>query len=127
MADLHLDQHISPTTAALLTRHGHTVVTAYSLGMHKATDAEHLLHAAQHRRIVVSCDDDFLVLQEAWLHWPAVWQLDPLPTHAGVLVVPGSWPIPQVASEVNAFLRWGYPLTNVLYQYKVPRGQWVRH
>jgi hypothetical protein len=122
VADFHIDQNTPPSLAPELRRLGHTALTARDLGMRQARDAEHLLHAAQHGRIVITRDKDFLELQIAWLRWPVAWGLSPSPSHAGILVIPSVWPVPYAAQEIDAFLQGMAGVTNLLYEYMVGQG-----
>jgi hypothetical protein len=72
--------------------------------MQYAEDAEHLLHAAQNGRILVTRDRDFLGLHTAWLLWPIAWQMSPSPQHAGIMLIPGTWSVPLAAQELHARL-----------------------
>jgi predicted nuclease of predicted toxin-antitoxin system len=53
------DQDVYGTTIGFLSGLGHDVVTAAQLGLAQAEDAELLLSANQHGRILVSRDPDF--------------------------------------------------------------------
>jgi hypothetical protein len=83
--------------------------------MHEAADAEHLLRAARHGRILVTRDLDFLELQTAWQQWPLFWQAPNRPAHAGIILVSSNWRAAQVAREVHAFLQLGWSLRDMLY------------
>jgi hypothetical protein len=125
VADFHIDQNTPPSLASTLHRLGHVALTARDLGMRQARDAEHLLHAAQHGRIIVTRDKDFLELHLAWIRWPVAWGISPLPFHAGILVIPSVWTVPLAAREIETFLRTGPMLANALHEYVVNRG-WQR-
>jgi hypothetical protein len=126
VAEFHLDQNVPPSCAPLLRQAGHTVVTAWALGMQYAEDAEHLLYAAQTSRILVTRDRDFLGLHAAWLLWPVAWQVAPLPQHAGIVLIPGNWSVPQAAQELHAFVQGGRVLVNTLHEHDNVRG-WLAH
>lgn len=96
---------------------GHTVVTRWQLGMMQAEDAEHLLHAAQSGRVLVTRDKDFSGLHVAWQLWVGVWQVQPQPEHGGILLVPSHWSVTHTAREVDAFVQGGPRLTNVMYEH----------
>jgi hypothetical protein len=115
VADFHLDQSVPSGAAVELRRQGHRVTTARDLNMHEAADAEHLLHAAEHRRILVSRDLDFLELQTAWHQWPPFWQAPARPAHAGIVLVSSNWRAVQAAQEIVQFLGQGWPLDDMLY------------
>ena len=127
MADLHVDQSVPGGTGRLLAQGGHAVVTARGLGMWQAEDPEHLLHAALHHRILITRDNDFLTLHIAWLLWSQAWQVQPLPEHAGIVIIPSQWPVHVAAREIDALRRHGVPFSNILYRYEAPPGGWVRH
>ena len=93
--------------------------------MRQARDAEHLLHAAQHHRTVLTRDRDFLELHVALLDWAAAWGVSPAPEHAGILVIPSTWTVPFAASQINTFLLGNSRTSNTLYEYDAVRG-WVR-
>jgi hypothetical protein len=122
MADFHIDQNTPPSLAPALRGVGHLALTARDLGMRQARDAEHLLHAAQNHRIVVTRDKDFLELHLAWLRWPVAWGVSPAPRHAGILVIPSDWQVPFAAREVDTFVQGVRSLENALYEYVVNRG-----
>lgn len=127
MEALHLDQSVPSGAVLILRQHGHAAVTARDLGMRHADDALHLLEAALQRRILVTRDNDFLSLHIAWHDWPRAWGVQPLPEHAGILIVSSQWRAVRAAQEIESVLQQGWPLTNVLYRYETPPGDWVQH
>lgn len=58
----HLDENIDPAIAHGLRRHGIDVTVASDAGLLGATDEEHLAFAHAARRVLVTHDDDYLVL-----------------------------------------------------------------
>jgi len=127
--ELHLDQSVLGTLVHHLRQLHYVVVTARGLGMQAAEDADHLLHAAQHSRVVITKDKDYLVLQVAWLKWPPAWNVPTTPNHAGILVIYDHWPSAVAAQEVHTALSSGWPLTNWLHHFEVPVSgppRWVR-
>jgi hypothetical protein len=111
----------------LLRQFGHAVITSRDIGMRYSDDAEHLLYAADHSRILVTRDNDFLGLHVAWHLWPRAWGVLPPPQHAGILIIPSQWRGIQAAREIETFLLRGPLPTNVLYRYEVPSGAGVGH
>jgi hypothetical protein len=85
---------------------------AADLQMQRAPDAEHLLCAWQNRRILVSRDLDFLELHTAWMKWPPSRGLQHPPEHAGILLIPSDWSVPQAAHELDLLIQSGRHLTN---------------
>jgi len=70
----YLDNDVSVKVANLLNAKGHDVVSARSLDLRSATDAEHLLNAALSNRILVSHNfDDYELLHDAWQRWSTAW------------------------------------------------------
>jgi predicted nuclease of predicted toxin-antitoxin system len=58
----HLDEHVDPVIADGLRRRGIDATTTVETGLLSATDEEHLTLALRQRRVIVTCDRDFLVL-----------------------------------------------------------------
>ena len=94
--------------------------------MQLAGDADHLLHAAQDDAILVTRDRGFLGLNTAWRLWADAWQVWPRPQHAGILLIPGDWPVPRAAGEIHAFVQLGWPLPNRLYEHDRVQGWLAR-
>lgn len=118
MASLFLDHNVLPRVGRILRELGHVVMTAQDCHLERATDREVLLWAGPSGLMVVSGDDDFLVLHRAGIV-----------EHAGILLTP---PIPgepwrrarDMAYAIDALVRSGQPLVNALYIWK-PAG-WAR-
>jgi len=128
--ELHLDQNVPGMVAFYLRQLHYDLVTAREIGMERAEDAEHLLHAAQNNRVIITKDKDYLVLQVAWLKWPPAWNVPSPPPHAGILIIHDHWSASSAAQEVHRVLSRGGTLTNVLYHYDAHhRGgpAWVPH
>lgn len=125
MANFHLDQNVSSQIGVGLESLGHTVVTAYALGMGEADDEEHLLVPAHHRRIVVTYNrKDFILLHHAWLRWQEHWQIEHL--HSGILIVPDKRPIFPYVQAIDTLSQERYGgFDNQLYEWR--NGAWGEH
>ena len=120
----YLDNNLAVQIADELTRRGHFARTASDLKLTHASDATQLMTAAQHGWVLLSNDGDFIVLQAAWLEWPAAWGLARGPEHAGILLIPqeqlGG---PAAAAElVHQFVSTEPVLTNSLWRWTRARG-----
>ncbi len=60
------DTHIAKAVAAQLRNRGIDIVRCEEVGMAEAKDVDHLTYAVQENRIVITCDDDFIVLAQEW-------------------------------------------------------------
>ena len=58
----HLDEHVSPAVAAGLRRPGIHVTTTREVGLQSADDTEHIAFALPAGRVIVTHDEDYLVL-----------------------------------------------------------------
>ena len=58
----HLDEHVSPAVAAGLRRRGIDVTTTREVGLQGADDTEHIAFALPAGRVIVTHDEDYLVL-----------------------------------------------------------------
>ncbi len=58
----HLDEHVSPAIAAGLRRRGIDVTTTRDVGLQGADDIDHIAFALPAGRVIVTHDDDYLVL-----------------------------------------------------------------
>ena len=105
---------------------GHDVATARELGLTRLTDDAQLLSAVPASRVLVTRNrDDFTLLHDAWLTWPAAFGVA-LPPHPGILVLD---PAPHGAHSVvlEAFLAATTParLANeILWWHR--RAGWLR-
>jgi hypothetical protein len=87
VAQLYLDHNVAIGVARELTALGHQPVSARQTGLAGASDATHLLTAAQRGLMLVTADLDFLALQAAWLEWATAWGVTPIPVHHGILLI----------------------------------------
>jgi hypothetical protein len=116
VARFHLDNNVSFRAAGLLRQDGHGLITARELGLEAATDAEHLLSAAQQGRILLTHDrEDFRVLSHAWRLWGSAWRV--ALHHSGILAIPQDpvWNAVRAADGLRRFLATGLPLVNEMY------------
>lgn len=60
------DEHIDPQIVTQLSKRGIDVVRCQDVGMIHASDEAHLIYATEHERIVLTCDQDFPRLHDAW-------------------------------------------------------------
>lgn len=58
----HLDEHLSPAIAAGLRRRGIDVTTTLEVGLQGADDTVHIAFALSAGRVIVTQDDDYLIL-----------------------------------------------------------------
>jgi hypothetical protein len=58
----HLDEHVAPAIAAGLRRRGVDVTTTNDMGLQRADDIDHIAFALPAGRVIVTHDDDYLVL-----------------------------------------------------------------
>ena len=58
----HLDEHVSPAIAAGLRRRGIDVTTTREVGLQGAADTDHIAFALSAGRVIVTHDDDYLML-----------------------------------------------------------------
>src|SRR5262245_59716247 len=59
------------------------------LRLSDAPDDKILFEAARLGRVVLTHDEeDFLLLDRAWRRWSSGWNVQPLPQHAGILLLP---------------------------------------
>jgi len=76
---LYTDVHIDKAVATQLRLRGVDIIRCQDVGMHDASDEEHLQFATSQGRAVVTSDDDFLALDAKWR--------DEGRTHAGIFFV----------------------------------------
>jgi hypothetical protein len=91
----------------MLSERGHDVVTALHLGLRVETDDVHLVAATDLQRVLLTHNGaDFVLLHAAWRSWSAMWNVTPLPQHAGAISVPQNQLIPfhESADEIDALL-----------------------
>ena len=66
----HLDEHVNPTVAHALRRHGADVTTTPEAGLRTRDDEDHLQFARATRRVIVTHDADFLrIASQTTDHW----------------------------------------------------------
>ncbi|MBI4498191.1 MAG: DUF5615 family PIN-like protein [Chloroflexi bacterium] len=109
--------------ADMLRTAGHQAVTAVQLDMQYAHDDEHLLHAAQHGRILVTHNwKDYRLLHHAWHRWSTAWGIPQ--QHPGILVLPHG-AVPQFAQAILDLLATGMQIHDTLHLWK-GGGRWER-
>ncbi len=123
MADLYLDENVTPKAVASLQQLGHTAVHARHVRK-GAPDYRQLLVAASQARTLVTADLGYVLLHNVWLHWPRGWGLADLPEHSGILLVPNGWAPARLAPAVHDFFQHGYPTTNRLYRWSPTGSRW---
>jgi hypothetical protein len=126
VAQFYLDHNVATGVARELTALGHQAVSARQAGLAGASDASHLLTAAQRGFVLVTNDLDFLALQAAWREWAAAWRVTPTPTHHGILLIrqgPRGGAL-AAARSVHAHLSTAPVLPNTLWQW-TQAGTWV--
>src|SRR5438105_4819965 len=110
----------------MLRQIGHHVTSTRDLGLTVATDDAQLLTAVQRRWILVTYNRlDFTLLHDAWLTWPAAFDLA-LPPHSGILVLDHASPDDQFGALETLLIETaerGFP--NELYRWYRPEG-WQR-
>ena len=103
MADLYLENDVSLQVAPLLRRAGHHLTATRDLRLNLSSDDSQLLTAVQNNWILITYNrDDFTMLHNAWLTWPAAFGLR-LPSHSSILV-PDHAPSGTQANVVAGFL-----------------------
>jgi hypothetical protein len=105
---------------------GHDASTVRDLEATRLTDDTHLLTAARERRVLVTHDrNDFTLLHDAWLTWPAAFGLA-LPPRPGIVVLDPA-PHDALFHALDAFLARTVPETwpNQLYRWH-HRDEWHR-
>lgn len=58
----HLDENVNPGIADALRRQGVDATTVVSAGLRTSSDQDQLIFAFKERRVIVTHDDDFLIL-----------------------------------------------------------------
>jgi len=126
MAAFYIDNCLSPKIGTFLRQGGHQAHTARGRGKSHAGDDEQLLLAAENGEILGTANRrDFFLLHDAWLRWALAWRVPVIPTHAGILVIPQTWP-PDVAARVLAlFVQASVSLASQVHRYIVGAG-WVQ-
>lgn len=124
MAHFHLDKNVAAGLARAWATAGHNVTTASALQLDRALDAEHLHYAATRGRILVTHDQGFPALHEAWLVW--------LVAHRQVAPHPGIIQLGRygnhdaaVATAIHEPLAQGWNPTGTLWLFNLRLG-WKR-
>lgn len=86
----YFDTHIAKAAAVQLRARGVDVIRCEEVNMAEADDSAHLIYATQQARIMVSQDDDFLLLDKQWKLAGK--------THAGIMRVPPNY---QGAAQIS--------------------------
>lgn len=91
-----------------------------------------LLLAARQRRIYVTHNGTpFALLHDAWQRWFRAYDVQPPPTHSGILIIPQPnygrryWLPNNAAREIDALLVEDVPLANESYRWSSSQG-WVQ-
>ena len=63
----HLDEHMPHAVAEALRRRGVDVTTTAEAGLEAASDEEHVDYARSFGRVIVTCDQDYLVLDAEYV------------------------------------------------------------
>ena len=67
MVSFYTDANIPLNAVKQLRLHGIDIVRCEDIGLKTAADPEHLAHAVQEGRILLTCDADFLQLHRKWI------------------------------------------------------------
>jgi hypothetical protein len=125
MAAFQLDHNVPAQLRIMLRAAGHDVVDAREQGLERAPDPDVLLDAAQAGRLLVTHNQrHFTVLHRAWCLWPIALDVSPVPTHAGIMLLPQpprATPA-DLARAIEAALAGGATLTNQLWRWAPSRG-----
>jgi len=93
--------------------------------MTAAPDYEHLLHATQHGRMLITCNwRDFQLLHGAWKHWSGAWGVGH--QHASILVISQQISSQQASAMIDQHLQSGTILPNELHRYH-PNVGWRQY
>ena len=121
MAAFFLDHNVSSHLQQALQNAGHTAVAVRNRFDPRATDEFVLLHAAEHKWILVTHNrKDFELLHLAWTRWTKAWRTSE--QHAGILLLPQQWPLTRAVWELSHAVT-NLTLPNNLYRY-VSDGTW---
>lgn len=107
MRAFYLDENVTERLAEALADLGFDAISANR--RHKGlNDAAQLLTAARLARILVTTNtSDYLLLHRAWTTWSTAWGLDPVPQHAGILLMhtAPSYNYWRMAEEIAGLMR----------------------
>jgi predicted nuclease of predicted toxin-antitoxin system len=68
----HLDEHIDPNIARGLRRYGIDVTTTLDAGLRTQSDELHLVFIREDQRVIVTHDDDFLIMASDITDYPGI-------------------------------------------------------
>lgn len=68
----HLDEHIDPNIARALRRYGINVTTTIDAGLRTKSDELHLAFIREEQRVMVTHDDDFLIMASNTTDYPGI-------------------------------------------------------
>ncbi len=68
----HLDEHIDPNIARGLLRYGIDVTTTIDAGLRTQSDEFHLEFIREEQRVMVTHDDDFLIMARDTTDYPGI-------------------------------------------------------
>jgi len=112
LAGLYLDHNMSLHLVSPLEAIGHDVATARELNLTRIPDDAQLLAAVRAGRVLVTHDrGDFTLLHDAWLTWPAAFQVA-FPPHPGIFVLDAA-PHQILLETLDHFLA-ATPLTSLV-------------
>lgn len=124
MVKFYTDEDVSSWLVQLLrdSNARYDVVTTKSLNNLGNSDADQVLTATQQHRVLVTHNqDDFLLLHLAWHRWSRQWNVQPLPSHAGIVAVPQRrlYPYEQLVSALDQLVAVdnGQSLSNEMYRW----------
>ncbi len=121
MAAFFLDHNVSSHLLHALRSAGHSAVAVRDRFDPRATDELILLHAAEHKWILVTHNrKDFELLHYAWTRWTNAWGTSE--QHAGILLLPQQWPLTRAVWELS-HAATNLTLPNNLYR-DVSDGMW---
>jgi hypothetical protein len=83
-----LDENVTERLIMLLILLGYDATSVGRIGSKGSNDAAQLLNATALGQAIVTYDaEDYELLHHAWRGWSAAWNVNPLPQHAGILVI----------------------------------------
>jgi predicted nuclease of predicted toxin-antitoxin system len=91
------DSHIAMAVVEQLRNRGVDIIHCAEINMENAADTEHFEYATAEGRTVITCDRDFLVLNEVWL--------DQGKNHAGIVFVR-----PQSQGNIGRMVKYLFTL-----------------
>lgn len=116
MPVLYLDEDVKFEVALTLRALQYDITTTRGEGRLQARDPAQLRFAAQHGRVLVTCNRrDFHALHEGWLDWSRAWSVGR--DHAGVLAMDQGHLVSDYVNALIAFFAVELPLTNRMYDW----------